>query len=139
MKQMRDKVFIDTNILLYLYDIDGDKKQKAKEILKSNHCISTQVLNEFSNISIKKIKISAEELDINLRKIIEKTTLFNFNEETIRLAIKIQSQYRFQYYDSLIIATALENNCNILYSEDMQHNQKIDTLTIVNPFRNEAI
>jgi len=135
MRRMKDKIFIDTNILLYLYDIDSDKKKKAKDILKANHNISTQVLNEFSNISIKKIKISTEDLDINLRKIIEKTTLFNFDEETIRFAIKMQNQYRFQYYDSLIIATALENGCNILYSEDMQHNQRVETLTIINPFK----
>ncbi len=131
---MRDKIFIDTNILLYLYDIDGRKKNQAKEILKSNHYISTQVLNKFTNISIKKIKLNGDELENNLQKIIEKTTVFTFNEQTIRFAIKIQNRYKFQYYDSLIIATALENNCNILYSEDMQHNQIIDTLTIKNPF-----
>jgi len=132
---MRDKIFIDTNILLYLYDREGKKKSQAKEILKSNHCISTQVLNEFANISIKKFQLSGNELDDILQKIIEKTTLFLFNEQTIELAIKIQNRYNFQYYDSLIISTALENSCNILYSEDMQHHQKIDTLTIVNPFK----
>jgi len=134
---MRDKIFIDTNILLYLYDIEGKKKSQAKEILKGNHCISTQVLNEFANISIKKFKLSGNELDNNLQKIIEKTTLFLFDEQTIQLAIKIQNRYNFQYYDSLIISTALENSCNILYSKDMQHNQKVDTLTIINPFKEQ--
>ncbi len=133
---MRDKIFIDTNILLYLYDRDGKKKSQAKEILKNNHYISIQVLNEFTNISIKRFKLDINELDNNLQKIIEKTTLFSFDEQTIRFAIKIQNRYNFQYYDSLIIATALENNCNILYSEDMQHNQIIfEKLTIINPFK----
>ncbi len=132
---MKDKIFIDTNILLYLYDLDNEKKRKAKEILKSNYCLSTQVLNEFSNVSIKKIKLNYKELDENLKKIIEKTTVFVFTEETILLAVKIQHRYKFQYYDSLIIATALENGCNVLYSEDMQHNQLIENrLTIINPF-----
>ncbi|HIQ46079.1 MAG TPA: PIN domain-containing protein [Sulfurovum sp.] len=53
------------------------------------------------------------------KKIIEKTTVFVFTEETILLAIKIQDKYKSQYYDSLIIATALENGCSVLYSEDM--------------------
>ncbi|SHO81109.1 Programmed cell death toxin MazF like [hydrothermal vent metagenome] len=132
---MRDKIFIDTNILLYLYDVDGEKKSIAKEILKSNYYISTQVLNEFSNISLKKLKLNTDELDTILEKIIEKTRLFIFDEQTIRFAIKIKDKYKFQYYDSLIIATALENNCNILYSEDMQHNQQIESLTIINPFK----
>ena len=135
MRYMKDKIFIDTNILLYLYDLDNEKKRKAKEILKSNHCISTQVLNEFSNVSIKKIKLNYKDLDKNLKKIIEKTTVFVFTEETILLAVKIQHKYKFQYYDSLIIATALENGCGVLYSEDMQHGQCIENeLTIVNPF-----
>jgi len=133
---MKDKIFIDTNILLYLYDLDTEKKRKAKEILKSNHCISTQVLNEFSNVSIKKIKLNYKDLDENLKKIIEKTTVFVFTEETILSAVKIQYKYKLQYYDSLIIATALENGCSVLYSEDMQHKQLIENkLTIINPFK----
>ncbi len=133
---MRDKVFIDTNVLLYLYDLNNEKKRRAKDILKSNQCISTQVLNEFSNISIKKLKLNHDDLSKNLKKIIEKTTVFVFNEDTILDAIDIREKYKFQYYDSLIIATALENKCTILYSEDMQHGQIIERqLKIINPFR----
>lgn len=136
MGQMRDKVFIDTNVLLYLYDLDNEKKRRAKDILKGNHCISTQVLNEFSNISIKKLKLNHDDLSKNLKKIIEKTAVFVFNEDTILNAIDIREKYKFQYYDSLIITTALENRCTILYSEDMQHGQIIEgELKIINPFR----
>ncbi len=136
MRQMRDKVFIDTNVLLYLYDLNNEKKRRAKDILKSNQCISIQVLNEFSNISIKKLKLNHDDLSKNLKKIIEKTTVFVFNEDTILDAIDIREKYKFQYYDSLIIATALENKCTILYSEDMQHGQIIERqLKIINPFR----
>ena len=136
MRQMRDKVFIDTNVLLYLYDLNSEKKRRAKDILKSNQYISTQVLNEFSNISIKKLKLNHEDLSKNLKKIIEKTTVFVFSEDTILNAIDIREKYKFQYYDSLIIATALENKCTILYSEDMQHGQIIERqLKIINPFR----
>lgn len=135
MKQMRDRVFIDTNVLLYLYDSNSEKKSIAKEILKSNHHISTQVLNEFSNISIKKLRLSHDDLSENVKKIIEKTTVFVFSENTILFAIDIREKYKFQYYDSLIIATALENKCTILYSEDMQHEQIIENqLKIINPF-----
>ena len=50
--------------------------------------------------------------------------------------IEIKEKYKLQFYDSMILATALENGCNILFSEDMQHNQVIeDRLTIINPFR----
>ena len=54
---------------------------------------------------------------------------------TIIKACEIAERYRFSFYDSMIITAALESNCEILYSEDMQHNQTIDdTLKIINPF-----
>ncbi len=70
-----------------------------------------------------------------LKKISEKTIVFPFNENTIIYALEIKNIYKYQFYDCLIIATALENHCTILYSEDMQHNQLIeDQLRIINPF-----
>ena len=132
---MKDKVFIDTNILLYLLSNDKAKKIVSKEILKSNHNISTQVLNEFSNISLKKFNLSGFDTIEAIKKISEKTTVFIFNEETIIDAINLKEKYKLQYYDSLILATALENGCTVLYSEDMQHDQIIENqLKIINPF-----
>ena len=52
-----------------------------------------------------------------------------------RNALKIASKYKYSFPDSLIIATAIEYNCNVLFSEDMHHNQIIEnTLKIINPF-----
>jgi predicted nucleic acid-binding protein len=57
------------------------------------------------------------------------------NVETTAIALMVHFKYKFSYYDSLIISSALENGCSILYSEDLHHNQKIEkTLTIINPF-----
>jgi predicted nucleic acid-binding protein len=57
------------------------------------------------------------------------------NIDTINSALNIHFKYHFSYYDSLIIASALQNECSILYSEDLNHNQKIENvLTIINPF-----
>ncbi|SFO87434.1 PIN domain-containing protein [Hydrogenimonas thermophila] len=61
--------------------------------------------------------------------------IVSFSLDTQIKAIDIKEKYKLQYYDSLILATALENGCNILYSEDMQHNQIIENqLKIINPF-----
>lgn len=61
--------------------------------------------------------------------------IVSFSSDTQIKAINIKDKYKFQYYDSLIIATALENGCNTLYTEDMQHNQIIENqLKIINPF-----
>jgi len=133
---MNDKVFIDTNILLYLYDKDLSKKEIAKDILKAKHTISTQVLNEFSNISLKKFKLSVDDISSSISVIIDNTLLVIFTDKSILKALEIKQRYGYGYYDSLIISTAIENNCNILYSEDMHHGQIIkEQLTIMNPFR----
>ena len=108
MKQMKDRMFLDTNVVLYALDKSSFKQQISMDLLKSNPIISTQVLNEFSNTIIK--------------------------------ALDLKSKYNFQYYDSLIVATALENHCKILYSEDMQDGLIVEQiLTIINPFKKEEI
>jgi predicted nucleic acid-binding protein len=62
----------------------------------------------------------------------------DFDIDTQIKAIELKDKYNLQYYDALIISTALENNCNIIFSEDMQHNQVIENrLTIINPFIKE--
>ncbi len=73
---MSDKIFVDTNVLLYLLSNDLEKKSIAKEILKSNHHISIQVLNEFSNVSLKKFQLSID--DRNSKKNIRKDNCISF-------------------------------------------------------------
>ena len=132
---MQDKCFLDTNILLYLVSNDY-KKLIAKKLIKSRHTISAQVLNEFSNVSIRKLKFTPEETKEFVKAISEKVIVQGYSTITILNALDLKSKYKLQFYDALIIATAIENNCNILYSEDMQDGLVIDnTLTITNPFR----
>jgi predicted nucleic acid-binding protein len=70
-----------------------------------------------------------------INELVVNTTIYNYNSNTIIQAITIKHTYQLQFYDALIIATALENNCNILYSEDMHHNQLIENkLKIINSF-----
>jgi predicted nucleic acid-binding protein len=132
---MSAKVFADTNVLLYLLSDDVVKKTRAKQLLGGHPVISLQVANEFSNVCLKKLKLTSEAL-LSALRIIEKYAVFvPFGLQTIHKAIALQSHYKLQYYDSLIIATALENDCNILYSEDMQHGIVINNqLKIINPF-----
>ncbi len=110
---MTDKVFIDTN----------------------NSLISNQVINELVNILFKKFKLSSNDIENALLEIDTIFTIVNFKFTTQIKAIRIKDKYKLQYYDSLIIATAIENGCNILFSEDMQHLQMIEErLQIINPF-----
>jgi predicted nucleic acid-binding protein len=137
---MADKVFFDTNILLYCYSIDEKEKQEvALNLIDScseNSKISIQVINELSNILFKKFKLSSGDIENTILEIDNYFEIVIFDIKTQIKALKIKEKYKFQFYDSLIIATALESNCTILYSEDMQHGFEIENaLTIINPFK----
>ncbi len=137
---MHDKVFLDTNILIYCYSIDEKEKQyKALSLLEKHSddsLISTQVINELSNILFKKFKLTSTEIENTILEIDNYIGIVNFTITTQIKALKIKEKYKLQFYDSLIIATAIENKCSILYSEDMQDGLIIDSaLTIINPFK----
>lgn len=134
---MKDKSFIDSNILIYAHTKQDEKKRKiAQEILSSDLIIgNTQVINESINVFIKRFKIPLIEIQQIVDQIFFYLPLKTINHLTIQSRIKICSKYFYSYYDSLVIASALQNECSVLYSEDLQHKQKIEnTLTIINPF-----
>ncbi len=132
---MKDKVFADSNVLLYLLDKDDVKKAKAEEILFSNPVVSTQVVNENIHVAHKKFHLPKTEIFNHVENIFIKCHVKTVSPDSIQLACIIFDKYQYGYYDCLIIASAIENDCKILYSEDLQHNQLIDKkLRIINPF-----
>lgn len=138
MKQMKDKAFIDSNLFIYSYsDVQPEKQTKARKLIEelSQVVISTQVLNEFVNIMLKKMKVPWEIIMDNLQEIIENTQVKTISAQTVLRACDIANKHKFSYYDSLIIAAAIEAGCNTLYSEDMQSGQLIEKkIKIINPF-----
>jgi predicted nucleic acid-binding protein len=138
---MNDKnIFIDTNILIYRSFGNEEQKNTVHKILdahKLNSIISTQVLSEFINAGVRKKFLDSEKkLTAALLHFIQNFQIAPIAPKTILQANDIRVQYKYSYYDSLIIATALENKCGILFSEDLQHNQIIRRkLKIINPFK----
>ena len=136
MKLTADRFFTDSNVLLYLLSDVENKKEIAKQLLRTNPVISTQVITENINVAFKKFKsLTPQQILQHKNFICLLSELVLINEKTIDLALEIKSEYQYQWFDSLIIASALQANCTILYSEDMQHNQQIENrLIIINPF-----
>ena len=134
---MKDKIFIDTNILLYAYSTEKNKQEIAQNIINTNNniYISKQVINETINILIKKFKLNIKDI-INVVKELEKEfIILDFDIQIQLNALKLKQNYNLQFYDALIVSTALENSCTILYSEDMQDKLVIEKkLKIINPF-----
>ena len=138
---MRDKAFLDTNILIYAYSEDEPEKQSvALQLLDyfgNEVIISKQVVNELSNILLKKFKLTTEQVENVLLEIDDVLPIVDFDLTTQIKALRLKDRYKLQFYDALIIATALKSNCKIVYSEDMQHGMSIDgCLSIINPFIN---
>ena len=131
-------VFLDSNIIIYAYSrTDSNKADIARRILASgNVVISVQVINEFVAVTHKKLRHSMEEIEATVREFLPFTHPASLSTETSLRALRIATVYRLAWYDSLIVASALENECSLLISEDLQHKQVIEkTLTIINPFK----
>lgn len=138
-KQMNDKVcFLDTNILIYAYSQDEIvKRRQVDTILVScdKLYISTQVINEFVNVMRKKKDIPYSNLTLAIKEFSEIFTISTVSLHTINQALMIAEKYHYSYFDSLMVSSALENQCSLLYTEDLHHNQLIEkSLIIKNPF-----
>lgn len=129
-------VFLDSNVCLYLLSEDSPRKQHAERVLALPWTvISSQVLNETINVAIKKFKLSQHEIVSHIDFLLSNCELHGVTVVLQKKAIDLHFRYQFSFYDSLIIAAALEANCTILYSEDLSHDQLIEgKLKIINPF-----
>ncbi|MHC4215202.1 MAG: PIN domain-containing protein [Planctomycetota bacterium] len=143
---MSDKYFIDTNIFVYAFDKTNLDKQKiANDLIKkavSEHvgCISFQVIQEFINVSTKRFEVplSIEDCRKYIDSVLFPLCAIFTSLELYHRSLDIMERWRFSFYDSLIIAAALQAKCSIMYSEDLQHSQKIESITICNPFEKGA-
>ena len=129
-------IFLDSNILVYLMDKDMEKKKKVASFMTDFHIISTQVVAENVNACLKSLKLSKEKSYNHGLELLEKFNVVMLNPSTFHSVFMISNKYQLSWWDSLIVASALENNCEILYSEDMQDGLVIESkLTIINPFK----
>jgi predicted nucleic acid-binding protein len=131
-----DKAFLDTNIL---YSNDEPEKQTvAYELISdqdSEYAISTQVIGEFINVLYRKLGYDIPVIKVAIDDFRENFDVAVIGTDSIDNALFIMEKYGFSYWDSMIISSALEAKCSVLYSEDLQHNQLIEqNLRIVSPF-----
>jgi predicted nucleic acid-binding protein len=134
---MSVRAFLDTNVFVYAIARDDPRSHSAEELISAGGRVSVQVLNEFAAVVRRKTNMPWGEVQLALESI---TTLcpdpLPISLDTHREALAIAEKYGYSIYDGLIVASALEAKCTILYSEDMQDGQVIDRrLTIRNPFR----
>lgn len=135
---MHDKpLFVDSNILIYAVFDEDEKSRIAQNLLATYPItISVQVLNEFCNVVLKKKILTLDETIKSIAIFNQNFEVLSIDKKLVAEALKIKARLNYSYWDSLIIATALNSGVVTLYSEDMHHSQMIDgRLMIVNPFK----
>jgi predicted nucleic acid-binding protein len=130
------RIALDSNILIYNHSLDHENKRlTARGFFKENPVVSSQVISEYLNVMKRNFKMQKLELMQLCSLWLEKCTVQPVVLSTIKLAQDLVGKYDFQVFDGIIVAAALEADCDILYSEDMQDGQIIENmLKIVNPF-----
>jgi predicted nucleic acid-binding protein len=133
--------FLDSNILLYVFDEADPRKQQIAfrlitTALESNAAISYQVVQEVLNALTRKFQsaVTPEDTRAFLRTTLVPLWRVMPSAELYERALDIQERYQYAFYDSLIIAAALSAGCKRILSEDLQHGQRIEGLRIENPF-----
>ncbi len=139
---MSDRIFLDTNILVYSFDSDQSAKQRrAREIIAGalrdgRAIISYQVVQEFINVALHKFAspFSVNDCSDYLTGVLEPLCQVYADIRLYRKALEVYGATGFSFHDSLIVAGAIRGGCSILLTEDMQEGRDFEGVRIVNPF-----
>lgn len=131
---MPGRLFLDSNVVIYAVSGDDARRQIAEELLAAAPVVSTQVLGEVATVLRRKWRLEYGEITRILDAAFANATILPITPETVKDALRIGGRHGFSFYDSQIIAAALAAGCTHLFTEDLQHGQVIDALTVRNPF-----
>ena len=139
---MSDRFFLDTNVFLYMFDPKAPEKARLSEALirrgveTRKAIVSFQVIQEFFSVAFRRLAppmplAEAEQfLAVTFRPLLAVHSSYSLYTH----ALQLTHRYSLSWYDSLVVAAATEADCRILYTEDFQHQQQFDKLTVRNPF-----
>ena len=139
---MNARLFLDTNIIVYAFDLSFPEKSKiARRLITDGAAdkqaiISYQVVHEFINVALRGFRLAIGKSDLEsfvLTALFPMMAISSSPALTID-ALRLHNENQLAWYDSLIIAAALQGGCKVLYSEDMQHGRRFGDLVIQNPF-----
>jgi predicted nucleic acid-binding protein len=139
---MSDRLFLDTSIFIYSFDASSPKKAaQSKKLIRRaietrGGIVSYQVVQEFFNVALRLFAkpMSSLEAEQYLSTTFRPLLSVHSSPALYGEALRIAARFRLAWYDSLIVASAIEGHCDVLYSEDFQDRQQIGSMTISNPF-----
>jgi predicted nucleic acid-binding protein len=129
-----ERIFIDTNICLYALHTDPGRFSQALTLLSQRPFISIQIINECGSVLARKLGKTLEER-ITFTSFLEKhCRILPLTIDDVHVSQRLQQVFKLSHWDSLAVASALNADCSIFYSEDMSNGQQIESLTILNPY-----
>ena len=134
--------FIDSNVFVYLFDRRADAKREiadsvvTRALTEGNAHVSHQVVQATLHVITSKITspVSPDDAWKFFQQFMAPMWKLSQTPDLYRHGLAIQARYGFSFYDSLIVAAAIDAGCSQLLSEDFQHGQRIEGLTVHNPF-----
>jgi len=127
--------FFDTNLLLYLFSSSPEKADTVETLLSEGGTISVQVLNEFAAVARRKLQMTFAELSETVDTLTQTLKVVPLTLDVHRRGLQLAERYGYSVYDAMILAAALESGCKQLLTEDLQHQQRVESmLDIINPF-----
>jgi predicted nucleic acid-binding protein len=139
---MNGRFFLDTNIFVYSFDTSATAKlRRSMQLIRQavatgKGVVSYQVVQEFFNVALRRFapSMTIAEAEQYLGTVFRPLLTVHSSQALYAEALHLQHRYRLSWYDSLIVAGAIEAQCSVLYSEDLQHGQGFGDLRIENPF-----
>jgi predicted nucleic acid-binding protein len=139
---MSDKFFLDTNIFVYSFDESAPKKAvRSIELIRlaietQRGIVSYQVVQEFFNVALRRFAepMSGSDAEQYLATTFRALLSVHSSHSLYGQALQWSARHKLAWYDSLILASAIEGQCSVLYSEDFQHGRQFGGLKIINPF-----
>ena len=140
---MASRSFIDTNVLIYAEANDEPVKQRAalallKQLFEEATCVlSTQVLQEYCNVALKKLKLPAHHVRAQL-DLFEQFEVVQITPAIIRIGLDLHQTRSLAFFDAIMVATAQTAGCAVLLSEDLNTGEIMASVRMANPFANLA-
>ena len=139
---MSGRFFLDTNIFVYSFDQSAAAKaQKATQLIREalttqKGVISYQVVQEFFNVALRRFTqpMKAADAEQYLNTVFRPLLGVHSSQALYAEALHLHAQTGFSWYDSLIVSSAIQARCDLLYTEDLQHGQRFGSLQVRNPF-----
>lgn len=132
---MRDRRFVDTNVLVYAFTSGDRRSVRAETVLEEGSTTGIQVINEFTNVAVRKLNWGWDRIDRALQVIDELLgPATPLTSAIYARAVACARRHGLPFYDALIVGAAQDMGCRILASEDFQHGRRFGDVVVWNPF-----